>query len=183
MRPMLFGLLAVSLFGCRREINVNIDIKIIDTGEEASSSQPSTSEPSSQPSEPTFEPTSEPNAQPSNEPSGQPSNEPSGQPSNEPSGQPSNEPSGQPSNEPSGQPANEPSGQPANEPGEGGGGTGPDFCGLTQSAIDCGMPASGGLSYCDDPENAGSWLQFFDCLIEAGGTDCATLSSCESMIP
>ena len=72
MKPMLFSLLAVSLFGCQREINVNIDIKIIDTGEEAGSS--STSQPSSEPSssQPSFEPSNEPSAQPSNEPSGDP---------------------------------------------------------------------------------------------------------------
>ena len=71
MKPMLLSLLAVSLFGCQREINVNIDIKIIDTGEEGgtTSSQPE-SEPSS--SQPSFEPSGEPSAQPSNEPSGDP---------------------------------------------------------------------------------------------------------------
>jgi hypothetical protein len=185
MKPMLFGLMVISLFGCSREINVNIDIKIVDTGEEETSS-PSSSQPSNEPSgqpsnEPSGQPSSEPSGQPSNEPSGQPSNEPSGQPSNEPSGQPSNEPSGQPSNEPSGQPANEPSGQPANEPGEEGGG--PDFCSLTQTAIDCGMSATSGLDFCDDPQSAGSWLSFFDCLVEAGATDCSTLSPCESLIP
>jgi hypothetical protein len=54
---------------------------------------------------------------------------------------------------------------------------------LTQSAIACGMNASGGEDFCDDPENAGPWLSFFDCLVEAGGTDCTSLSQCESLIP
>ena len=31
MKPAILALMAVSFLGCRREINVNIDIKIIDS--------------------------------------------------------------------------------------------------------------------------------------------------------
>ena len=183
------------LVGCSRQIDVEVKITVIDTGS-SGSSETSSSQPSSEPSssQPSNEPSNQPSSQPSNEPSNQPSNQPSGEPSNQPSGEPSNQPSGEPSNQPSGEPSNQPSGEPTNEPtnedtsnpgdpGQQQGG-GVDFCTLVQSYIDCGnSDGQPGLNYCDDPESAGNWLQFFDCLVEAGSTDCATLSDCSGMIP
>ena len=153
MRPMFLSCLL--LLGCSREIDVEVKIEIIDTG----SSNTSTS------------------TQPSSEPSSQPSNEPSNQPSSQPSNEPSNQPSNQPTSEPTSDTAN------PGDPGQQQGG-GVDFCSLTQSYIDCGnSDGNAGLSYCDDPENAGNWLAFFDCLVEAGSSDCADLNACSGMVP
>ena len=191
MRPILWSVLAFSLFGCRREINVNVDIKIYDTGsdstdEPSSSSQPS--EPaSSQPSSPTFEPSANP--QPANEPSGNPNDTGSqGNPNDTGSQGNPNDTGSQGNPNDTGSQGNpndtsspSDSGTP-DDPGQQQGG-GPDFCVLAQTAIDCGMPASLALDYCDDPATAGDWLLFLDCLVEAGATDCTTLSDCEGFIP
>ena len=180
MKPVILSMLF--MVGCSRNIDVKVNIQVVDTGGSSTSSSQPESEPSS------AQPSNEPSAQPSNEPSAQPSNEPSAQPSNEPSAQPGNEPSSQPGNEPSNQPSNQPTNEPSTDtgnpgdPGQQQGGV--DFCSLTQTYIDCGnADGNPGLSYCDDPESAGNWLGFFDCLVEANSTDCAALNDCASMVP
>ena len=178
--------LAFMLAGCL-DPKINVDYSVERVKGSSSSSD-----------EPANDPSYEPSAQPANEPSAQPANEPSAQPANEPSGNPNDTGSqGNPNDTGSqGNPNDTGSqGNPndtSSQGGDSGGGPadtgqveggGPDFCVLAQTAIDCGMSASLALNYCDDPASAGDWLLFLDCLVEAGATDCNTLSDCEGLIP
>ncbi|MEC7985760.1 MAG: hypothetical protein VX278_11400 [Myxococcota bacterium] len=202
MKPAILALMAVSLLGCRREINVNIDIKIIDTGDVASSGSTSSGSSGGSTNQPSSEPAEEPSFEPSGEPSGDPNgggDDPNGDP-NDPNGGGGGDDPNDPNGGGGGDDPNDPNGggggddpnDNPNDPNGGGGnngggqqeGGGPDFCSLVQTYIDCGdSSAADGLDYCDDAENAGGWLNFFDCLVEAGGTDCSSLSQCSGSIP
>lgn len=85
-------------------------------GEEAGLQILATSEPVNPSPEPTTSPSTEPSTSPSTEPSTSPSTEPSTSPSTEPSTTPSTEPSSEPSTEPSSEPTSEPSAEPSSEP-------------------------------------------------------------------
>ena len=175
MRPAIFAVMAFSLFGCKREFTVNIDINIVDTGSSniASSSTGSSGGSSNQNSnqsneEPSFEPSDDPNSDP-------PENGQGGTQGGDQGGGGDGPPDGP-------------------VPGDtaGGGGDAPEpppsFCDLLSEFLTCGESSSAeaGEEVCnEDPQSSSAiepWMPFFDCLVEAG-SDCAAMIQCESHIP